>query len=302
MANITRSVADTAGFIPQVWANRALDVLRSNIVLARTVTKDTDYEPAFVGKTLNVPYPGTFTAADKAADTAATAQTPSSGTSVAVTLNKHKYVDFIVEDVARAQSSNELLDRFVQPAAIALAEAVEDDLFALYSSYASIGTSGTDLSAATILDARKALNDAKAPEQGRAIVMSTKDEVALLGDTDLTNYFAFGQNAAVAEGSIGRLYGFDLFVSQRVPVVSGTPNSTKNLAVVPDAMMLATRPFMPAPAGSGVQTSSLVDPASGLSIRVQYQYSMADRGTRVGFDILYGVAALRPAVGRQLLS
>lgn len=302
MANVTRSIADTAGFIPQVWANRALDVLRSNIVLARTVTKDTDYEPAFVGKTLNVPYPGTFTAADKAADTAATAQTPSSGTSVAVTLNKHKYVDFIVEDVARAQSSNELLDRYVAPAAQALAEALEDDLFALYTNYATLGTSGTSLTAATVLNARKALNDAQAPVNGRSIVMSTKDEVALLGDSTLSNYFAFGQNAAVAEGSIGRLYGFDLFVSQRVPVVAGSPNSTKNLAIVPDAMMLATRPFMPAPAGSGVQTSNLVDPASGLSIRVQYQYSMADRGTRVGFDILYGVAALRPAVGRQLLS
>ena len=28
-----------------------------------------DFEPGWVGKTLNIPYPGTFTAQDKAADT-----------------------------------------------------------------------------------------------------------------------------------------------------------------------------------------------------------------------------------------
>ena len=91
MANITRTMADTAGFIPQAWAQRALDILRTNIVLARLVTKDQSFEPGWRGKTLNIPYPGTFTAQDKAADAQATVQTPTGGATVSVTLNKHKY-------------------------------------------------------------------------------------------------------------------------------------------------------------------------------------------------------------------
>lgn len=301
MPNITRTVADTAGFIPQVWAQRALDVLRANIVLARLVSRDTDYEPAQRGKSLTIPYPGTFTAQDKAADTAATVQVPTGGNSVSVTLDKHKYVDFVVEDFARVQANGDLLDRYVQPAAIALAEALERDLFALYTGLsAGGGTSGTDLAAGAIRGARKVLNDAKVPQAGRALVMSTKDEVALLGDSGLAAYFANSRPQGIAEGSIGSLYGFDLFVSQLVPTTGTSPVSTKNLAVTRDAMILATRPLDEPTAG--VDSTTIVDEASGLAIRVMRQYDMAARGHRVGFDLLYGCAVLRSTSGAVVLS
>jgi hypothetical protein len=303
LANVTRTIADNAGFVPQTWVMRALSILRTQIVLARLITKDTDIEPGWKGKTLNIPYPGEFTAQDKAADTNATVQTPSNGASVAVTLSKHKYVDFIVEDVARAQSSQELLDRYVEPAAIALGDAVEDDLLALYSGLStSVGTSGTDITASTIRSARKKLNDNKAPMNDRSLIISSKDEISVLGDSSLERYFASASPTTVKEGSIGRVYGFDVFMSQRVPVVAGTPNSTKNLAVQKQAFILATRPFNAIPQGSGATAFTVTDPATGLTIRVIYAYDVAARGTRVGFDILYGCAELRDACGTVVLS
>lgn len=303
MANVNVTIAGNAGFIPQVWAQRALDILRANIVLAKLVAKDTDFEPGWIGKTLNIPYPGTFTAGDKAADTAATVQQPTGGSSVPVTLNKHKYVDFIVEDIARAQASSELLDRYIMPAITAIAEAVETDLFALYAGLSgSVGTSGTDLSAAVLRTARKILNDKKVSKIGRFAVISDKDEIALLGDSNLATYFANAKPEAIAEGSIGRLYGFDIYGSQLVPVVTGSPNSTKNLVGTKDMFILASRPFKDPPGQSGVQATTVVDPTSGLAIRVLSQYSMADRGQRIGFDILYGVAELRDECGLVVLS
>lgn len=303
MANIGKTIADTSGFIPQVWAQRALDVLRAYIALVKLVTKDTDFEPGWIGKTLNIPYPGTFAAQDKAENGTATVQVPTGGANVSVTLNKHKYVDFIVEDIARAQASNELLDRYINPAIIAIAEVLEADLFALYAGLAtSIGTSGTDITAALIRTARKTLNDAKVSQAGRFMMVSDKDEVALLGDTNLQNYFANAKPGAVAEGSIGRLYGFDIYQSQLVPVVAGSPNSTKNLAGTKDMFILASRPFKDPPGQSGVQATTVVDQASGLAIRVLSQYSMADRGQRIGFDILYGVSELRDPCGLVVLS
>lgn len=303
MPNITKTIANTAGFIPSVWANRALDILRSNIVLARIVTRDSDFEPGWRGQTLNIPYPGTMVAQDKVADTPVTPQTPTGGASIPVTLNKHKVVDFIVEDVGRAQASGELLDRYIRPAAIALGDAVEDDLFALYSGFSvSTGVSGTDIPAATIRTARKLLNDAKVPTAGRFLIVSSKDEMALLGDAALATYFANSRTQALSEGSIGMLYGFDVRMSQRVPVVVNAPNSTKNLALHPEAMILATRPFQDPPANSGVQATTIVDPETGLAIRVLYSYDVANRGVRIGFDILYGVAELRDAAGIVVLS
>ena len=303
MSNITTTIADTAGFIPQVWAQRALDVLKANLVLARLVARDSDFEPAFVGKTVNIPYPGTFTAQDKTADTAINPQTPTGGATVSVTLNKHKAVDFLVEDVARAQARPDLLDRYITPAALALAQVVEQDLFALYASLATtVGTSGTDLTAATIRAARKALNDNNVPLDARYLVVSPKDEIALLGDSSLATYWAMARSQGIADGSIGRLYGFDVYMSQLVPVVTGTPSSTKNIALHREAFILATRPFMDPPANSGVQAATVRDPDTGIVIRVIYSYDIAHRGVRVGLDILYGVAVLRNAAGVVVLS
>jgi len=196
MANVTTTNA--AQFIPEIWANRALEIMRSQIVLARLVTKDT-------------------------ADAHVTLQAPAGGGSVQVALNKHKEVSFLVEDVVRAQANQDVMDRYVRNAAIALVEAIENDLFALYASLTgSVGTAGTDISAATIRQARKALNDNKVPFNDRAMVISTKDEIAVLADPELKEYFAFSRSQAVSEANLGRVYGFDIWVSQLVPVVTGS--------------------------------------------------------------------------------
>ena len=64
-------------------------------------------------------------AQDKAADTQISVQTPSGGATASVTLSKHKAVDFNIEDVARAQSSTELMDQYLAPAVIALGNQVD---------------------------------------------------------------------------------------------------------------------------------------------------------------------------------
>ena len=303
MANITSTVA--APFLPEIWAQRALDVLRANIVLARLVARDIDYEPGWVGKQLNIPYPGTFTAQDKAADTAVTLQTPTGAVTKAVTLNKHKHVSFLVEDVARLQTNVNLIDRYVASAAIALAEAIEKDLFALYASLSNtVGTAGNNLTSAVLRDALRTLDENKAPTQPRYLVISPKDHVALLNDTALQNYFAFADRNAIANGAIARLYGFDVFMSQLVPVVTGTPDTTYNLAFHPEAFILAMRPMAEPPGGmaAGAQIATVVDQESGLAIQVVQSYSPQYLGVQVTLHVLYGVAVLRPELAVQVLS
>lgn len=303
--DITRTIAESAGFIPQVWAQTALEVLRANIVLAMIVARDTDFEPQPQGKTLTIPFPGAFTASKKAEGSNTTTQTPTGGTSVSVTLSELAYVDFIVQDWATVQATPHLLMRYVEPAAVALAEQIETDLFTLYSSLTggSVGTSGTDLTPAVLRTARKTLNDAKAPQSNRYIIFSTKDEIALLGHADLQNYFAFSKPENIEKGSLGPpIYGFVPFMSQKVPVVTGTPNSTKNLAIHKNAMLLATRPLNNPEQDSGVQATTIVDEMSGIAIRVLKQYDMNARGHRIGFDVLYGFTALRPTLGVVALS
>lgn len=300
MANITRTSAGP--FIPQIWANTALEILRNRVVLAKLVTRDSDIAAFQVGDTLNIPYPGAFTANDKAANTAVTLQTPTA-TTTTVTLNKHKEASFLVEDAARATANQDIIARYMEAAVVPIAEQIESDLLGLYSGFSnSVGTSGTDISASTIRSARKKLNDLKAPVDNRALVVSTKDEIAILGDSTLQSFFAFAQAGSVKEGSIGRLYGFDVYASQLVPVVAGTPNSTKNLAFNPGAIILAMRGLPDAPAGTGAQTSVVQDAVSGLSLRVTMAYNASNLGVQVTVDVLYGVAKLRDEKAVVVLS
>ena len=239
--SIGRTQADTAGFIPIIWAQKALDVLRANIVLAKAIVTDSDYEPGWKGKTLNIPYPGTFTAQAKTEGNPATVQ-QATGSTTAVTLSQHKYVDFVIEDWAQAQANSNLMDRYMMPAMIALVEDLETYLFTFYTSLTgtSVGVSGTNISHATITAARVALNTAKVPLQDRTLIISPKDEGALISDTTLQQYFAYRQNQAITDGIIGNIDGFNIRMSQLVPVVAGSPNSTKNLAIHKEAIILAT--------------------------------------------------------------
>lgn len=300
MADITRTTAGP--FIPQIVANTALEILRNRVMLAKLVTRDSDIAAFQVGDTLSVPYPGTFVANDKAANAPVQFQVPTA-TTASVVLNKHKEASFLVEDAARALANQDILARYAEAAVIPIAEAIENDLFTVAGTFtATTGTYGTNLSSASLLAARKALNDAKVSLDNRSIILSTKDEVALLSDPALATYFAYSQAQGIKEGSIGRLYGFDLYTSQLVPAVAGAPVQTKNFAFDPGAIILATRGLPDAPAGSGAQTSVVTDPVSGLTLRVTMAYNPANLGVQVTVDVLYGVAKLREEKGLLLKS
>jgi hypothetical protein len=295
MADITRTSAGP--FIPQIWANTALEVLRNKVVLAKLVTRDSDIAAFQVGDTLNIPYPGTFTANDKSANTAVTLQTPTA-TTTTLTLDKHKEASFLVEDAARATANQDIMARYMEAAVIPIAEQIESDLLAAAVGFTnSVGTYGTDLTAATIRSARKVLNDNKAAQDGRALIVSDKDEIALLGDSALQNYFAWSQTQGLREGSIGRLYGFDVYQSQLIPATGTSPVNTKNIAFAPGAVLLAMRGLPEAPAGTGAVSSVVNDPASGLSLRVTMAYNAANLGVQVSVDVLYGVKKLRDEKG-----
>jgi len=216
MATVTPTVAQY--FIPELWANRALEVLRNQVPFARVVMKDTEVDTFSVGDILNIPIPGTFTANDKAAGSAVTLQTPSDST-VAVTLNKHKEVSFLVEDVVKAQANQSVMDNYIKSAVVSIAEAIEKSLMAeLVNISTEVGTLGTAVTASGIRAARKKLNTQKCPMDGRKLILSPDDETATLGDSTLASFFAQARVEAISQGILGNLYGFETFMSQLVPV------------------------------------------------------------------------------------
>jgi hypothetical protein len=304
MANVNNASAGV-GFIPEIWANEALEILRNNIVVAPLVTKDSDIATFQLGNKLHIPYPGTMVANDKVTNTPVTKQVPTS-TDTTVTLNKHKEATFLIEDFTRAQANPTLMRQYIQAQVIAIAEQVESDLIATYSAFTgSLGVSGTDISAATLRAINKKFTDNKIQRGDRHVLLSTKDTAALLADTTLAQYFAFNSAARgdISNGLIASdIFGLQLHESQLVPVIVGTPNSTKNLAFNPGAIILASRALPEAPMGTGVAQAVVTDPLSGLVLRSSMSYNADNLGVQVTLDVLYGVAKLRDEKGFTVLS
>lgn len=279
-----------------IVAMEALRVLRKELVLVKRVRRDFSSEVAQHGKVVTIPKFGSLSANDKTLGSNVTVQDATS-TSVNVTLNKHKEATFIIDDFDRAIARNDLLAGYMSSAMAAVAEKVEDDLFALYSGLSgSIGTAGTDLTAAVVRLARKTLTDNKAPRGDRTLAISTKDVSALLAADSqfLASYNNTSDASKVAEGIIGRYMGFDVMESQAVPVVAGSPDATHNIAFHKDAFALVTRPLdAVVPQGMGVIVQNAVDPDSGLAIRVVLSYNKDRLGVQCTVDLLYGVAEVR---------
>lgn len=294
----TIDVTQAQYFIPEIWAQAALPILRKNIVAVPRVTQDSDVAAFTVGDVLHIPYPGTLVANDKAAGTAYTLQAPTGEAEVTVTLNKHKEATFVVEDIVRAFANQDVRQRYVEAAAIALAEQVETDLITLLQTATNTdGTSayGTDLTYATMLKVREAMTTNLCPADGRSMIVHTKDSTKLLGDTALATYFAYSQTAGISEGRLGRIAGFDVFESQVITSVAGTPVTTKDVAFRKDGAIIAFRGLPEPPAGSGAFAANIRDPESGIVLRALTAYRADLGGLQVTLEVLYGVAKLQEA-------
>jgi hypothetical protein len=293
----TIDVTQAQYFIPEIWANSALEILRSRIVLTPRVYSDSDVAAFSVGDVLHIPYPGTLAASAKSAGTAYTLAQPTGETEVQVTLDKYYAVSFIVEDIVRAQANQDLIRNYSEAAAIALAEQIELDGIAVAEAATNtVGTYGTDLTFATLLSAWKKLTDNKAPTGDRFMAVSSKDIVSIVGDTAIQNWAAFSRGGQITTSpeNLGAVAGFDeLLVSQLITATAGTPISTKNFAWRRDGLICAFRGLPEPPAGSGAVGANVRDVPSGVVLRSVLAYDATYGGVRVTLEALYGWKKLR---------
>lgn len=293
---------DVANGVPVIVAAKTLEYLKANTVMAQLVRRDFDNEVAQYGDTVRINKITGLTVGDKAEDTEFSAQSVADS-KVEVVLNKHKYVSFLIDDIAKFLAKPDYQADLMNEGVAVLAEQIESDLLALYSDVTtnSVGTSGTDLDGDDVIDAGKKLNDTKAPVTNRSVVLSTKDHAALLKIEKFTSSNWIQDNqSALRDASIGRKYGFDIFMAQGVKTTGTSPVSTKNLAFNKGAFVLVSRPL--AAPGSQYGVASKVLSADGIGLRVMTSYSHKDGGYLTTIDLLYGVKTIREALACQLIS
>ncbi|MFG0245751.1 MAG: P22 phage major capsid protein family protein [Phycisphaerales bacterium JB052] len=291
MAIITNTEA--ADIIPTFWLNEVIQRLNANMVVSALVRRDFSAETASKGDTVNIMKRGAVTVRDKAQGTPITSDAPEND-KIPVVLDKHKYISWAIEDNTSSKALDEGLN-YLEDAVPALAEQIEKDVLDMYANIAmQHGTAGQALGIDDILEVRKMLNEKRCPQTGRIFVVSTKDEIELLKLDQFIASNVRGAEGATAlrEASLGRIHGFDFYMSQLTPVVAGTPDTTHNLAFHPRALCLTSRAIAQPPQGAGVISQVIVDPMTGMAFRYTQGYSIKDQATIHTVDVLYGVAAI----------
>ena len=209
-------------------ARYALPRLIENLVMPNLCYRDlsSTFE-AKLGDTIQVRKPVVLEAKDFDQSTGVTYQDINED-SVPVTLNKIATVDVDLTALQGALNINDWNRQFIEPATVALAEKINREGMELFPYTAStVGIPGTTPNSLTdIAAARLALNKQKAPMTPRNAVWSPEADAQFTTIPSIVNAEKSGSVEALRNGSIGRIYGFDNYMSQAVASLSNAEGIT----------------------------------------------------------------------------
>lgn len=191
------------------------------------------------GNKINIPFLSTYNARDKAAGTAVTYDNETE-TEIELTINKHKYLAFIIDDIVKVQSHYAVQEAYRGAQTEAVKRAMDTDLASLHASAGTNVSGGATADDADMLSIALALDLANVPQSERTGIVGAK----VMGDLrNVNKYVAYDQTgqkgvAVRSDNLIANVYNFDLFMSNNV--VDDTTN-THSLFFHKSAVSLAVQ-------------------------------------------------------------
>ena len=228
-------------------------------------------------------------------------QSPSLG-NAQVVINTHAESSFQIPDVTRVLAHPDLLNMYMLPAIISLAERIEQDLTQLYlnlTANTAVGTATYTITESVVDSAETTLFTAKVPDSlPKFLVVSGATysdlrQIQRFSEEKVSPEFA----SVIPSGTVGRIKNFLALRSQYIQKVSTT---TYNLAFVRDAFALVMR-MLPKPLPN---TGAVAEYASlgNFGMRVVLSYAPNTLAQQFTVDCLYGCGVLRNVYGLQVLT
>lgn len=191
---------------------KALMVLHQKLRFVGTITRD--YDDSFaqtgakIGNTLKVRMPNQYVS--HTGKTLVAQDAAESSVDLTVSTQRHVGMNFSSADLT--MSIDDFSERIIEPAMAVLAAGIEADALTMYQDvYQQVNNTGAAATMNVLLNARKRLTDALAPEERRYVQLNTTDNV------DLVDAFKGQFNAQQTiskqniEGMVGRTAGFDFY-------------------------------------------------------------------------------------------
>lgn len=295
---------EVPNFIPELWSDEVIAAYKSNLVLANLVHKMNHRGKP--GDTIRIPTPARGDSSDKTAETQVTLIQHGTDAGLVISIDKHKEYSRMIEDIVSTQALESLRRFYTDDGGYAIARQVDTDLFveAFNTGSASLTyvgssntlttastfdeiregdgsvwdeTTTTDISDAGIRTFVKLLDDVDAPMAGRAMIVPTIVKFDLLGLARFTEQAFVGEvssNNTIRNGIVGDVYGVEVYVTTRTPLVEDSLASADNvsgLVFQKDALVLVEQ----------------------LGVRSQSQKKLEYLGDLFVTDMIYGVKALR---------
>lgn len=214
MANVTPTTA--AKMIAEKWTRKIELPFYKALYFKELVTRR-DELVADGGNKLNIPFLSSYDARDKVAGTPVTYDA-NTETEIELTINKHKYLAFTIEDIVKVQSNYNLQEAYRGAQKEAILRAIDTDLASVHASAGTNVAGGATVDDADMLAVVLALDLANVPQTDRAGIVGAK----VMGDLRAVNkYSTYDQTGrtglAVGDNpNVPRAYGMDLYMSNNV--------------------------------------------------------------------------------------
>ncbi|MED0585886.1 P22 phage major capsid protein family protein [Bacillus subtilis] len=200
-----------------IIAKEALMVLENNLVLANLVHKDYGKEfVSGVGDTVTIRKPNTFKTTEFKNEIEIQDLNESKTT---VELDTHLDVSFSYTSKDLTLNISDFSKQFIQPALMSMANDIDVRLAKLHKDVPFIVGDGGILptTVKNVIEARKVLNQNKAPLAGRNLVVGANTEADLLNLEAFHSAEKVGDaGTALRTGSLGQKFGFDIFMDQNI--------------------------------------------------------------------------------------
>jgi hypothetical protein len=279
---------NTAVAIVKKVSQLILPLVRQHLVMGNLVARDYEATLAMGGDTVNVPLAPNLVANNIAEAGAVQNQNPRLGNARFVL--KHMEATLLVPDIERAMADPEYLKNYMRPAAIALAEDIEQDLLNAGSRWFKY-IRGWSHSCEDALDAAETvLFKAKVPGANlKYLVLSGRRYSEM---RQLRRFDEYKYKSEHPRGAKGRFKDFHVFLS---PLASAT---TGSLAFARDGLGLITRKLPTPVSGLGVVTEFAE--TGNFGMRVMMALGPKTLAPQFTVDVLYGAGVLRDRFGVQL--
>lgn len=200
------------------FAQEALIQLEKALGMAGRVYRGYNPNPTVKGDTIQVRRPSTFTA-----QAAPSTDQDINTDSVAITVDQWEEVKFSLTDKDLSLTSDKIISDHIRPAAVALADKVDIVLNTLYKDIPWYAAMSATPALADITKVKKVMFDNKVPLRDESMLHFQIGSSEQMAYQNAMTVLANPQASGLRDGSIGQLYGFDVFANQNAPVhTSGT--------------------------------------------------------------------------------